>query len=114
LPSPSSLPWPSSSSSSTPSPSPLRPPPLRRCPHPPRAVVLMSTAPICRSRRKLIVVFLPGHHLPLLFSGLAQLPLVVTLNMSHRGCGVAATATAIPAVASGEVWLAPVWRFVSR
>ena len=29
-----------------------------------------------------------GHHLPLLFSGLAQLPLVIALKMSHRGCGV--------------------------
>jgi hypothetical protein len=26
-----------------------------------------------------------GHHMPLLFSGLAQLPLIVALKMSHRG-----------------------------
>ena len=50
----------------------------------------------------MIVVFHPsrgrggggwGHHLPLLFSGLAQLPLVDALKISHRGCGVEATAT---------------------
>ena len=45
--------------------------------------------------------------MPLLFSGLAQLPLVVALKMSHRGCGVAATATAIPSLASGQVWPSP-------
>ena len=48
-----------------------------------------------------------GHHLPLLFSGLAQLPLVVALKMSHRGCGVVATAMAIPALPSGQIWPSP-------
>jgi len=35
-------------------------------------------------------------------------PLVVALKMSHRGCGVAATATAIPALASGQVFVSSV------
>ena len=78
-------------------------------------LVLMSTAHICRSRRKLIVVFLPlslsggvgGHHLPLLFNGLTQLALVVTLKMSHLGCGVSACATAVPALPSGQIWPSP-------
>ena len=48
-----------------------------------------------------------GHHQPLLFSGLTQLPLVVTVKMSRWGCGVAATATAIPALASGQVCPSP-------
>jgi len=70
----------------------------------------MSTAHIRRSRRKLIVVFLFllrvggvwGHHLPLLFSELTQLPLVVALKMSHRGCR-AASAMAISVLVSGQV-----------
>ena len=36
------------------------------------------------------------------------LPLVVALKMSHRGCGVAATATAISVLASGQVCPSPV------
>ena len=48
-----------------------------------------------------------GHHLPLLFSRLAQLPLVVAVQMSHRGCRVAATTMAIPALASGQACPSP-------
>ena len=48
-----------------------------------------------------------GHHLPLLFSGLVQLPLIVTRKMRCRGCRVAAAATAIPVLTSGQFWPSP-------
>ena len=51
-----------------------------------------------------------GHHLPLLFSGLVQPPLVVALKMSHQGCGVAAAAMAIPVLTSSQFWPSPACR----
>jgi hypothetical protein len=48
-----------------------------------------------------------GHHLSLIFSGLIQLPLVVTQKMRCQGCGVAIVMTPVPVFASGQFWPSP-------
>ena len=48
-----------------------------------------------------------GYHLPLLFSGLVQLPVIVTRKMCCQGCGVAMVMTPVPVFASGHFWPSP-------